>query len=219
MDSRMGTRGNNGRRTCPNCYKLRYLGSSLVAQISPVPVRQHWGCSCCLQVFSQGAICDALAALFVVLVANFDISISIEHISGVCNGVADMLSRDKVQQFFFWICRRISVQHQSQKSSQRSCRCSNRIGPPQPSISNSTVLSIRLSRVHTKSYQTGQHRYLTFCSSIKKSPLPTTEDTYYCLSATRDSLMHQQKCIFRQFATYMSHQDCMKSLLNNWPYT
>ena len=28
-----------------------------------------------------------------------------------------------------------------------------------------------------KSYQTGQHRYLAFCSSIKKSPLPTTEDT------------------------------------------
>lgn len=27
------------------------------------------------------------------------------------------------------------------------------------------------------SYQTGQHRYLTFCSNIKKSLLPTTEDT------------------------------------------
>ena len=35
-------------------------------------------------------------------VAHFDISISIsiEHISGVCNGVADMLSRDKIQRFF-----------------------------------------------------------------------------------------------------------------------
>ena len=33
-------------------------------------------------------------------VAHFDMSISIEHISGVCNGVADMLSRDKIQHFF-----------------------------------------------------------------------------------------------------------------------
>ena len=34
------------------------------------------------------------------VVAHFDISISIEHISGVCNGVADMLSRDKNSALF-----------------------------------------------------------------------------------------------------------------------
>ena len=90
-------------------------------------------------------------------VAHFDMSISIEHISGGSQ----------------------SVQHQSQKSSHRSCRCSNQIGPPQPSFGCSTLLSTGLSSVPQKSYQTGQHRYLTFCSSIKKSPLPTTEDTLF----------------------------------------
>ena len=34
-------------------------------------------------------------------VVHFDLAISIEHISGVCNGMADMLSRDKIQHFFF----------------------------------------------------------------------------------------------------------------------
>ena len=33
-------------------------------------------------------------------VAHFDISINIEHIAGVHNGVADTLSRDNIQQFF-----------------------------------------------------------------------------------------------------------------------
>ena len=33
-------------------------------------------------------------------VAHFDISINIEHIAGIHNGVADTLSRDNTQQFF-----------------------------------------------------------------------------------------------------------------------
>ena len=100
---------------------------------------------------------------------------NIEHIAGIHNGVADTLSRDNTQQFFL-------LHPQADRLPNRRT--------PTDTISINSELDLRkiqsavqhyyqqgLAASTQRSYQFGQRRYLTFCSEIQKSPLPTSEDT------------------------------------------
>ena len=91
-----------------------------------------------------------------VLCGAFSMSVSIEHISG---GSLFNTNPRKVHTDRVGVQTRLDL-HNLQSAVQHYY---------QQGLASSTQ----------KSYQTGQHRYLTFCSSIKKSPLPTTEDTLF----------------------------------------
>ena len=119
-------------------------------------------------------------------VAHFDMSISIEHISRVCNGVADMLSRDKIQNFFLFESAVGSLSNTNPRRAHK-----DRVGVQTRLDLHNFQSAVQhyyqqgLAASTQKSYQSGQHRYLAFCSSIKKSPLPTTEDTLLMFVSAR----------------------------------
>ena len=76
-------------------------------------------------------------------VAHFDISINIEHIADVHNGVADTLSHDNIQQFFL-------LHPQADLLPTPIPEELINIGPQQHSVGYSGLLSARFSSFHSK---------------------------------------------------------------------
>ena len=85
----MGTQGNNGKRTCPNCYKLCHLGPLLVHKSVLFQCDNTVVAAAVSKSSAKEPVVMHLLRSMWFFVAHFDISISIEQISGVCNEVAD----------------------------------------------------------------------------------------------------------------------------------
>ena len=109
---------------------------------------------------------------------HYDIDLACTHIAGVANTTADHLSRNSTALFF----HRIHTLHccllHYQPRCYRSPASQDRIGHRHTSVSCSFLPSQQSLTASThKLYNTGIHRYLTFCQSITHIPMPTSELT------------------------------------------
>ena len=91
-------------------------------------------------------------------IAIYDIDLVIEHIAGVNNSAADMLSRNNITEFFS-LCPQVSRLPTQLWSS------------VQKYFEQSVATSTR------DTYAIGQNRFLGFCHEIQRQPLPASETT------------------------------------------
>ena len=108
-------------------------------------------------------------------VAFYDIDHSIEHIAGVNNCAADMLSRNNMSEFF------LSYPQVSRLPALLPLPLRQILNPQGPDWTSPTFGRLFRSTINMGqpriTYATGQHSYISFCSSIHRHPLPTLEST------------------------------------------
>ena len=127
---------------------------------------------------SKDALAMSLLHALWFFVANYDISLIIEHLAGVCNTTPDQLSRNNIRQLFI-----TNTQAEPQQTStptrtppgHSSARARLDIARIQEAVRG--YYQKGLATATQRSYRAGQQQYQDFCVRAEKPQLPATEDT------------------------------------------
>ena len=162
----LGKASHFGQGVCASHHGHRHLGSTVADVHGTNPLGQCSSNRCPYVRLGQATLMHLLHSLHFYL-AHFDIHLVARQVAGWDNIAADALSRDNLLMFFH---RPTYHHHQFLKPSGSFC-CSS----PDLERILSGYIAQALAPSTRQTYQSGQRRFLRFCTEAGLQPLPLSE--------------------------------------------